>query len=150
MPGALPPGMSVAGAASGSFGLGACLAEGHAAGAEAAAECGSTCPSGGAPKAEDPAAVFRQKVLAFRPSFNAALAQARDNNPELAEELDGLFAQMFDEAKARDFDKALQTLDELTELVNSAPTDSGADQEDEEQQEEGRLRLDEVRILITA
>ena len=40
VPGTLPPGMSVAGAASGSFGLGACLAEGHAAGAEAASACG--------------------------------------------------------------------------------------------------------------
>jgi sarcosine oxidase subunit alpha len=50
VPGALPPGMSVAGAAAGSFGLGACLAEGHAAGASAATECGFTVSSGAAAK----------------------------------------------------------------------------------------------------
>ena len=38
VPGALPPGMSVAGAATGAFGLGACLAEGADAGAAAAAD----------------------------------------------------------------------------------------------------------------
>jgi sarcosine oxidase subunit alpha len=42
VPGALPPGMSVAGAASGHFGLASCLAEGEAAGAEAAKACGFT------------------------------------------------------------------------------------------------------------
>jgi len=42
IPDALPPGMSVAGAASGQFGLGACLAAGEAAGAEAAQACGFT------------------------------------------------------------------------------------------------------------
>ena len=40
VPGALPPGMSVAGAARGTFGLAACLAEGEEAGAKAATECG--------------------------------------------------------------------------------------------------------------
>jgi heterotetrameric sarcosine oxidase alpha subunit len=40
VPGALPPGMSVAGAASGRFGLGSCAADGQFAGAAAAAECG--------------------------------------------------------------------------------------------------------------
>jgi sarcosine oxidase subunit alpha len=53
VPGALPPGMSVAGAASGSFSLGACLAEGHAAGATAATDCGFAASSGLAPKAEN-------------------------------------------------------------------------------------------------
>jgi sarcosine oxidase subunit alpha len=53
VPGALPPGMSVAGAAKGSFGLGSCLAEGHAAGAEAAAECGLAGSARIAPKAVD-------------------------------------------------------------------------------------------------
>jgi methylglutamate dehydrogenase subunit C len=53
VPGALPPGMSVAGAAKGSFGLGACLAQGDAAGAAAAAECGFAATSGSAPKAKD-------------------------------------------------------------------------------------------------
>ena len=42
VPDALPPGMSVAGAASGQFGLGACLAAGEAAGADAAQACGFT------------------------------------------------------------------------------------------------------------
>jgi heterotetrameric sarcosine oxidase alpha subunit len=40
VPGALPPGMSVAGAASGQFGLASCLASGQSAGAEAARACG--------------------------------------------------------------------------------------------------------------
>ncbi len=40
VPGTLPPGMSVAGAATGTFGLAACLAEGEEAGAKAATECG--------------------------------------------------------------------------------------------------------------
>jgi heterotetrameric sarcosine oxidase alpha subunit len=53
VPGTLPPGMSVAGAAKGSFGLGSCLAEGHAAGAGAAAEGGLSASSGRAPKAVD-------------------------------------------------------------------------------------------------
>jgi methylglutamate dehydrogenase subunit C len=42
VPDALPPGMSVAGAASGQFGLAACLADGETAGAEAAMACGFT------------------------------------------------------------------------------------------------------------
>ena len=54
VPGALPPGMSVAGAAAGSFGLGACLAEGHAAGAAAATDCGFTASTRArAAKADD-------------------------------------------------------------------------------------------------
>jgi sarcosine oxidase subunit alpha len=53
VPGALPPGMSVAGAAQGSFGLGSCLAEGHAAGAVAAAECGLKASKAKAPAAKD-------------------------------------------------------------------------------------------------
>jgi sarcosine oxidase subunit alpha len=53
VPGALPPGMSVAGAAKGSFGLGSCLKEGHEAGAAAAAECEFAKPSGAVPMAED-------------------------------------------------------------------------------------------------
>ena len=57
VPGTLPPGMSVAGAASGSFGLGACLAEGHAAGLAAAAECGFTAQARGAPAVADEAGV---------------------------------------------------------------------------------------------
>jgi sarcosine oxidase subunit alpha len=47
--------MSVAGAAKGSFGLGACLAEGHDAGLAAAAECGFTAPVRGAPAVADEA-----------------------------------------------------------------------------------------------
>jgi sarcosine oxidase subunit alpha len=53
VPGGLPPGMSVAGAAKGSFGLGSCLAEGHQAGAAAAAECGFTASSERVPQAVD-------------------------------------------------------------------------------------------------
>ena len=53
--GTLPPGMSVAGAAKGSFGLGACLAEGHDAGLAAAAECGFTVKVRRAPAAADEA-----------------------------------------------------------------------------------------------
>jgi sarcosine oxidase subunit alpha len=55
VPGALPPGMRVAGAASGSFSLGACLAEGHDAGRAAAAECGFAAPARGAPAVADEA-----------------------------------------------------------------------------------------------
>ena len=51
VPGALPPGMSVAGAASGSFGLASCLAEGSAAGAVAASQCGFSAAAGNAPAA---------------------------------------------------------------------------------------------------
>lgn len=53
VPGTLPPGMSVAGAAQGAFGLGACLKEGHAAGAAAATECGFAKSRGVAPEAQD-------------------------------------------------------------------------------------------------
>jgi hypothetical protein len=66
------------------------------------------------------AAVFKQRLQAFRPSFDTALPQARANNPELAEELDGLFAQMFDESKLKKFEMALQTLDTLTKRVTNA------------------------------
>ncbi|MCB1500092.1 MAG: sarcosine oxidase subunit alpha family protein [Bauldia sp.] len=53
LPGALPPGMAVAGAAAGDFGLGSCLAEGHAAGADAAEALGHDRSSGAAPVADD-------------------------------------------------------------------------------------------------
>ncbi|MEZ5874411.1 MAG: sarcosine oxidase subunit alpha family protein [Hyphomicrobiales bacterium] len=58
VPGALPPGMSVAGAAAGKFSLASCLASGDAAGAEAARNCGYS-PSASvrpAPKQEPVAA----------------------------------------------------------------------------------------------
>ena len=44
MPGALPPGMHVAGAANGALTLGRCLSDGVAAGAMAAVECGFRSP----------------------------------------------------------------------------------------------------------
>ncbi len=47
--------MSVAGAASGSFGLGACLAEGEAAGVAAAADCGFTAKARSTPSVADEA-----------------------------------------------------------------------------------------------
>jgi sarcosine oxidase subunit alpha len=53
VPGALPPGMSVAGAASGKFGLASCLAGGRAAGAEAAKACGFKPKARAVPKASD-------------------------------------------------------------------------------------------------
>ena len=53
VPAALPPGMSVAGAAKGSFGLASCLAEGQAAGAAAATECGFIASAGKAAAATD-------------------------------------------------------------------------------------------------
>lgn len=68
----------------------------------------------------DPGEVFRAKVQAFRPAFDKALALSRANNPDLAEELDGFFAQMYDEARAKDFTTALQTLEILTKLVKTA------------------------------
>lgn len=55
IPGQLPPGMSVAGAAAGVFGLGSCLASGDKAGAEAAASCGFTVPQRAIPAAKDQA-----------------------------------------------------------------------------------------------
>ena len=58
LPGTLPPGMTVAGAAAGDFGLGTCLAEGHAAGAEAAASLGHAGATGDAPAADDEPAGF--------------------------------------------------------------------------------------------
>ena len=53
VPGTPPPGMSVAGAAKGSFGLAACLAEGADAGAAAASECGFSVQPRGASAASD-------------------------------------------------------------------------------------------------
>ena len=53
VPGALPPGMSVAGAVKGSFGLASCLAQGQSAGAAAAADCGFAPSSGTAPASAD-------------------------------------------------------------------------------------------------
>jgi sarcosine oxidase subunit alpha len=54
-PGPLPAGMTVAGAAAGSYGLGACLREGHEAGVEAAAACGFAGAAGSPPTASDEA-----------------------------------------------------------------------------------------------
>ncbi len=53
VPGTLPPGMSVAGAASGTFGLATCLAQGQSAGAAAAAECGFAAATARSPAATD-------------------------------------------------------------------------------------------------
>ncbi|MGR3513148.1 MAG: sarcosine oxidase subunit alpha family protein [Paracoccaceae bacterium] len=51
--GELPPGLTVAGAANGVMTLAACLADGHARGAEIAADLGAGGTSGGAPNASD-------------------------------------------------------------------------------------------------
>ena len=53
VPGDLPPGMSVAGAASGKYGLAACLASGKVAGAAAASACGFTPARAQLPQADD-------------------------------------------------------------------------------------------------
>ena len=53
VPDRLPPGMTVAGAANGKFSLGACLAEGALAGADAAAETGHRAAPAPAPGADD-------------------------------------------------------------------------------------------------
>jgi methylglutamate dehydrogenase subunit C len=50
VPGPCPPGMTVAGAAKGTFGLGACLEEGHGAGVAAARECGHGRSAGTPPQ----------------------------------------------------------------------------------------------------
>ena len=57
VPGALPPGMSVAGAAAGHFSLGACLADGARAGADAADGLGFRSTAA-APKADDESTAF--------------------------------------------------------------------------------------------
>jgi sarcosine oxidase subunit alpha len=57
VPAALPPGMSVAGAAKGTFGLAACLAQGQSAGVKAASECGFAAATARAPAAEDGSAI---------------------------------------------------------------------------------------------
>ena len=53
VPGQCPFGMTMAGAANGAFSLGACLREGHEAGARAAAECGMGGRAGSAASAAD-------------------------------------------------------------------------------------------------
>jgi sarcosine oxidase subunit alpha len=53
VPGDSPKGMTTAGAANGEFSLGACLRDGHAAGAAAAAECGASGNAGEASEAGD-------------------------------------------------------------------------------------------------
>lgn len=58
LPGTLPPGMSIAGAAAGHGGLGACLADGARASREAAAGLGFTATPGAAPLADDESAGF--------------------------------------------------------------------------------------------
>ncbi len=86
-------------------------------------ECHNLATASAAPAApsDDPAALFKQRLQAFQPAFKAALAQARSTDPDRAEDLDGLFAQMFDEAKAKKFEKALGTLDVLTRMVSAGP-----------------------------
>jgi sarcosine oxidase subunit alpha len=53
VPGPCPPGMTVAGAANGDLSLGSCLAQGHAAGARAAADCGHGHSAGAPPRSAD-------------------------------------------------------------------------------------------------
>lgn len=53
VPGPCPPGMVVAGAANGTFGLGSCLRDGQAAGVAAASECGHVRAAGAAPQSHD-------------------------------------------------------------------------------------------------
>jgi len=53
VPGTLPPGMSVAGAANGTFGLASCLAQGQSAGAAAVSECGFAAATARASAATD-------------------------------------------------------------------------------------------------
>ncbi|MDX8493127.1 sarcosine oxidase subunit alpha family protein [Mesorhizobium sp. VK22B] len=55
VPGNAPKGMATAGAANGELSLGACLRDGHSAGARAAAECGAAGKPGEASKADDEA-----------------------------------------------------------------------------------------------
>jgi sarcosine oxidase subunit alpha len=52
-PGQCPPGMAMAGAANGDFSLAACLRDGHAAGAQAAADAGFSGETGAAATADD-------------------------------------------------------------------------------------------------
>jgi len=56
VPGTLPSDMSVAGAASGTFGLASCLAQGQSVGSAAAAECGFAAATARAPAATDESA----------------------------------------------------------------------------------------------
>ncbi|MGE0749667.1 MAG: sarcosine oxidase subunit alpha family protein [Variibacter sp.] len=56
VPGDLPNGMTVAGAANGDFGLSTTLRKGREAGAAAAADCGFSAPSAPTPRAEDESA----------------------------------------------------------------------------------------------
>jgi sarcosine oxidase subunit alpha len=58
VPGTLPPGMAVAGAAASQFGLGACLRAGSEAGAEAAEAAGFTTAEANPPRADDESAAF--------------------------------------------------------------------------------------------
>lgn len=58
LPGTPPPGMTVAGAAAGRFGLGACLADGTRAGVEAALAHGFVATQPSPPKADDESAAF--------------------------------------------------------------------------------------------
>ncbi|MFD1625650.1 sarcosine oxidase subunit alpha family protein [Azospirillum griseum] len=53
LPGSLPPGMTVAGAANGRFGLAACLADGAASATAALADLGFAVPSAALPRADD-------------------------------------------------------------------------------------------------
>ncbi|HEV2677418.1 MAG TPA: sarcosine oxidase subunit alpha family protein [Aliidongia sp.] len=53
VPGAVPPGLTVAGAAAGRYGLAACLADGMAKGTEAARDLGFEGSAGAAPRADD-------------------------------------------------------------------------------------------------
>lgn len=59
VPGACPPGMTVAGAADGAFGLGDVLRQGHAAGAEAASACRAGGNPGSAAQASDESYAIR-------------------------------------------------------------------------------------------
>ncbi len=69
----------------------------------------------------DLVALFKQRAQAFAPGFKAALLRAQSLDKPLAEEMDAFYAQMFDEAKKKDFEKALATLDILEGLVKRVP-----------------------------
>ena len=66
------------------------------------------------------------RLKALRPDFDKALALARAADAERAGELDGVFAQLYEQIKGGRFAAALGTLDQLDGLVKAALKDFAA------------------------
>jgi hypothetical protein len=75
-----------------------------------------TPPSG---EVSEEARKLQERIKAFRPTFDKALAEAKAKDPQWAASLEANFAQLYQEARDKKTEKALGTLQFLARLAKS-------------------------------